>query len=194
MGSLIALAFIVLLVAMFLVIKYCKNKALKIGLAVFIGLLTLYTVMFSVDYIRIVSFKKPVFVIPWGADGMGEYFGQTYRGLGYEIDMATFKIGDRVIYTQMMMAMFNRVIVVDITSEDNFTIVDETESSDQALEFIHEDNHYRYYLTASKSEAVFIVFVDGERMSVREALAENSFSWGRLLVQRYPDMFYSEPR
>ena len=71
--------FSLLLIAMFLVIKYCK-KRLKLVLYALIVLLTIYSVILSIDINRVESFREPIFNIGWYEE-TGEV---EYRGLGYK--------------------------------------------------------------------------------------------------------------
>ncbi len=71
--------FILLLIAMLLVVKFCK-KTLKTVLAIIIILATLYTVILSIDINRVESFRTPIFNIGWYEEtGLIEYKGIGYR-------------------------------------------------------------------------------------------------------------------
>ena len=50
-----------LLIAMVLVVKFCK-KTLKIVLSIIIILATIYSVMISIDINRVESFREPIFI------------------------------------------------------------------------------------------------------------------------------------
>lgn len=97
-----------LLVAMVLVVKFCK-KTLKLVLSILILLVTLYCVIISIDINRVESFREPIFVIPVNtADdgGSGEY-----RGLGYKVIMEveiTAEYGKKI--KQIEMYMFDKCI------------------------------------------------------------------------------------
>lgn len=68
-----------LLVAMVLVVKFCK-KTLKILLSISIILATLYCVIISIDINRVESFREPIFNIGWYEEtGLIEYKGIGYR-------------------------------------------------------------------------------------------------------------------
>lgn len=68
-----------LLIAMVLVVKFCK-KTLKIVLSIMIILATLYSVMISIDINRVESFREPIFNIGWYEEtGLIEYKGIGYR-------------------------------------------------------------------------------------------------------------------
>ncbi len=70
--------FALLLIAMVLVVKFCK-KPLKIVLSIIIILATLYSVMISIDISRVESFREPIFNI-----GNSEETGTIeYKGIGY---------------------------------------------------------------------------------------------------------------
>ena len=71
--------FLLLLIAMFLVVKFCK-KTLKIILSIMIILATLYSVVISIDINRVESFREPIFNIGWYEEtGLIEYKGIGYR-------------------------------------------------------------------------------------------------------------------
>ena len=71
--------FVLLLIAMFLVVKFCK-KTLKIILSIMIILATLYSVVISIDINRVESFREPIFNIGWYEEtGLIEYKGIGYR-------------------------------------------------------------------------------------------------------------------
>lgn len=71
--------FILLLIAMLLVVKFCK-KTLKIVLSIIIILATIYSVMLSIDMNRVNSFREPIFNVGWYEEtGMIEYKGLGYR-------------------------------------------------------------------------------------------------------------------
>ena len=71
--------FSLLLIAMILVVKFCK-KRLKVVLSALIVLITIYCVMLSVDMKRVESFREPIFNIGWYEEtGIIEYKGLGYR-------------------------------------------------------------------------------------------------------------------
>ena len=68
-----------LLIAMVLVVKFCK-KTLKIILSLIIILAILYSVIISIDINRVESFREPIFNIGWYEEtGLIEYKGLGYR-------------------------------------------------------------------------------------------------------------------
>lgn len=95
-----------LLVAMVLVVKFCK-KTLKIVLSIIIILATIYSVMISVDINRVESFREPIFAINKQENDLSMKT-KIYKGLGYEIreikDVTTGKT------IQMEMYMFDKCI------------------------------------------------------------------------------------
>lgn len=71
--------FILLIIAMLLVIKFCK-KTIKIVLSIIIILIALYCVIISVDMNRVNSFRETIFNIGWYEEtGLIEYKGIGYR-------------------------------------------------------------------------------------------------------------------
>lgn len=95
-----------LLIAMILVVKFCK-KTLKIVLSTIIILATIYSVMISIDINRVESFRKPIFAINKEETDLSMKT-KIYIGLGYEIreveDVTTGKI------IRMEMYMFDKCI------------------------------------------------------------------------------------
>ena len=81
--------FVLLLIAMLLVVRFCK-KTLKIVLLIIIILATLYSVIISIDINRVESFREPIFNIGWYEEtGLIEYKGLGYKTIvkyGYDIN------------------------------------------------------------------------------------------------------------
>ena len=98
--------FIILLLAMFLVIKFCK-KTLKIVLSIVIVIVTLYCVILSVDMNRVYSFRNPIFNISWHEEtGLIEY-----KGIGYiTIVKYGYTNNNEKKITSIEMYMFNKCI------------------------------------------------------------------------------------
>ncbi len=98
--------FILLIIAMLLVVKFCK-KTLKIVLSIIIVLVTLYCIVISVDMNRVNSFREPIFTIVKQED---DFSMKTiiYQGLGYEVRMIKDVTTDKTI--QIEMYMFNKCI------------------------------------------------------------------------------------
>ena len=82
--------FIILLLAMFLVIKFCK-KTLKIVLSIIIVIVTLYCIILSIDISRVDSFREPVFAIKLKETDL-TYKTIVYQGLGYKVNIKTRKV------------------------------------------------------------------------------------------------------
>ncbi len=98
--------FILLIIAMLLVAKFCK-KTLKIILSILIILATLYCVMLSIDINRVESFKEPIFNISWYEEtGLIEY-----NGLGYKtIVKYGYNDNNEKKITSIEMYMFDKFI------------------------------------------------------------------------------------
>ena len=77
--------FILLIIAMLLVLKFCK-KTLKIVLAIIIVLVTLYCIIIYVDMNRVNNHREPIFAVITKED---DYSMKTiiYQGLGYKVKM-----------------------------------------------------------------------------------------------------------
>lgn len=59
---------------------------------------------------------------------------------------------------------------------DMFEIVDESESCDDALEYLYEDEDNIYYLPCIKSDKVFLKYPDGKMLTLKDALIRNDIS------------------
>ena len=99
--------FILLIIAMLLVVKFCK-KTLKIVLSIIIILVTLYCIIISIDMNRVSSFREPIFAIVKQEDD-SSMKTIIYQGLGYEVRMIKDVTTDKTI--QVEMYMFNKCIV-----------------------------------------------------------------------------------
>ena len=61
------------------------NKSLKAVLKIVIILISLWVIIFAIDFMRCASFKMPIFVVPGEtADDGGS---GTYYGLGYKVEV-----------------------------------------------------------------------------------------------------------
>ncbi len=93
--------------------------------------------------------------------------------------------------------MFGKVIaggVQDIVINDTFSIVDETDICATALDLIYEDEYFTYSFSCLKRDSVFIVLTNGTKISVKDALLDSSVNWGRLITEKYPEMFIIEAK
>ena len=102
--------FILLILAMLLVVKFCK-KTLKIVLSVIIILVTLYCIVISVDMNMVSSLREPIFAIVKQEDD-SSMKTIIYQGLGYEVKMIKDVTNDKTI--QIEMYMFNKCIAGSI--------------------------------------------------------------------------------
>lgn len=98
--------FILLIIAMLLVVKFCK-KTLKIVLSIIIILTTLYCIVISVDMNRVNSFREPIFTISSELRDYENYSKEIYKGLGYRIEID--KVENQKIIS-ITMYFFNKVI------------------------------------------------------------------------------------
>ncbi len=84
-------------------------------------------------------------------------------------------------------------IVLPINKSNNdFKIVDETGVCATALETIYEDEHYRYNLGCLSSSTVFVVFNNGEKITMKKALNEKKITLADLIKKNYT--LYYEPK
>lgn len=102
--------FVLLIIAMLLVIKFCK-KTLKIVLSIIIVLVALYCIIISADMNRVNSFREPIFAIVKQED---DFSMKTiiYQRLGYEVKMIKDVTNDKTIKVEMY--MFNKCIAGSI--------------------------------------------------------------------------------
>lgn len=103
--------FILLLIAMLLVIRFCK-KILKKVLTIILIIITLYCVIISIDINRVESFREPIFNI--------SYYEETglieYKGLGYKtVVKYGYNSNDEKEIISIEMYMFNKLIAASIT-------------------------------------------------------------------------------
>lgn len=98
--------FILLIIAMLLVIKFCK-KTTKIVLSIIIVLVTLYCIIISVDMNRVNSLREPIFAIVKQEDD-SSMKTIVYQGLGYEVKMIKDVTEDKTVKVEMY--MFNKCI------------------------------------------------------------------------------------
>ncbi len=98
--------FILLIIAMLLVIKFCK-KTMKIVLSIIIVLITLYCIVISVDMNRVNSLREPIFAIVKQEDD-SSMKTIVYQGLGYEVKMIKDVTEDKTVKVEMY--MFNKCI------------------------------------------------------------------------------------
>jgi len=95
-----------LLIAMVLVVKFCK-KTLKIVLSIIIILATLYSVIISIEMNRVESFREPIFAISSELKDYEDYSKEVYKGLGYRIEIDRVENQKTISST---MYFFNKVI------------------------------------------------------------------------------------
>ncbi len=102
--------FVLLLIAMLLVVKFCK-KTVKIVLSIIIILAVLYCMVISVDISRVNSFREPIFAISSELRDYENYSKEVYKGLGYKIEIDKAQNQKIVSIT---MYFFNKVIAAAI--------------------------------------------------------------------------------
>jgi energy-coupling factor transporter transmembrane protein EcfT len=109
-GTLIMIGiFALLILSIFLIVKYCK-KTLKLVLLPIIGLLILYFTVLYIDMSRVNSLHRPIFVWEPTADvGTNEV---SFQGIGYKVIVEYFEDGRIEAVT---MYMFDKVIAAAIT-------------------------------------------------------------------------------
>lgn len=98
--------FVLLIIAMLLVVKFCK-KTLKRILVILLVLITLYCVVLSIDMNRTYTMEKPIFAISSELKDYKDYSQEVYKGLGYRVEMNLVK-NHKIISSTMY--LFNKVI------------------------------------------------------------------------------------
>jgi len=138
------------------------------------------------DYLKVKENKKPLFVIASKkrVDNQKIFYGIGYKVVECYLDN-TFHIG---FYNMKNRCPFNSI--------DDFIITDENEICASALEFIYEDENYKYYFPCLKSNTVFIEFADGQRVSVNQILNNPSLFPITIyeIIKKDPDLFYKEEK
>ena len=168
--------FIILGVLFFILGKHVKKKSFKNISLVVVSLLTLWTIIFTVDINRTNSLKEPIFARENGYMGsMTKYNGLVYK-IGLEKNYATKQI------SQSQMTIWGQLVAGRIDDFLNdFTIVDETKICDDALEEIYRDDNYIYYLPCIQSATIFLKYDNDEKISVKEALDDQKVSIDMLI-------------
>ena len=108
--------FIILLLAMLLVIKFCK-KTLKIVLSIIIVIVTLYCIILSIDMNRVNSFREPVFAIKM-QETDSTYKTIIYQGLGYKVNIEKDVTQENNPIIKIEMYMFNKCILGAIANHN----------------------------------------------------------------------------
>ena len=86
------------------------------------------------------------------------------------------------------------MIIEQQTGIKLFVIYDYSESCDEELELVYENNDSKYYFSCIKSDKVFIEFkTTNLKITVKEALVNNNITIDEL-TQKYPDLFYVETK
>ena len=93
--------FILLIIVMLIVVKFCK-KTFKIVLSIIIILVTLYCIVISIDMNRVSSFRELIFAIVKQEDD-SPMKTIIYQGLGYEVRMIKDVTTDKTIQVEMYM-------------------------------------------------------------------------------------------
>jgi beta-lactamase regulating signal transducer with metallopeptidase domain len=70
------------------------------------------------------------------------------------------------------------------------TIEEWNGGADQALELIFEDDYYEYYLSSIRSDRIMLTFESGERVSLKDALAQGKINMEDLMLNGL--QFYKE--
>ena len=109
--------YVLLIIAMLLVIKFCK-KVLKVILSSIVIILAIYCVIVSIDISRVNSLRAPIFcysvqsTADGSFEGMYEKHTETYYGLGYRV---VNNINENNAVISSTMYMFNKVLAGAIT-------------------------------------------------------------------------------
>ena len=105
-GAYMLVIFVVLLIAIFLVFRYCKKKT-KIILSSILILTTVYFTILSIDANRVSRLEKPLFTISSEMQEYKDYTKQIYKGLGYKVEI---EMADNQQIIKSTMYMFGKVI------------------------------------------------------------------------------------
>jgi len=77
-----------------------------------------------------------------------------------------------------------------------YNIIDETESCDEALELIYEDDDYQYYFPCMQSDTVFIKFTTEQiKMTLKEAIEGNYIEFEEIYEKYHTNFsFYKKAK
>lgn len=144
-----------------------KNKKLKIliiiAIILFIGI-----IVFLIDYNQVKHGKLPLFA--YSFDIYKDGGSREYYGLGYKVLKCNTLIGDKTIKIglyNMDYSCKNNSLSIDTS---DFKIIDETEICAEALEQFYEDEDNIYYYNCIRSATTFVKFVDGTKMTIKDAV------------------------
>lgn len=144
-----------------------KNKKIKFLIIISIILFTLITFI-AIDFSRVKNGKKPLFVL--SANVYIDGGSKEYYGLGYKVLKCNTLIGDKSIKIGTYNMKYScKTSLLSIDTSD-FEVIDETEMCAQALEQFYEDDDNVYYFNCIKSATTFVKFVDGTKMTIKDAV------------------------
>jgi len=98
-----------------------------------------------------------------------------------------FTIGIAILFLLISLAGCveenNNVVVPDEPPSSIRVTIEEWqgESADE-LEFIYEDDNYRYYLSSIRSDKIMLIFENGEQFSLKEAISQQNISIDDLIL------------
>lgn len=160
------------------------TKRKNVILIIILSAIALFFINGNIDYSRVKNGKPPILSIPIRKDSNGDI--SMWLGFGYSIgkchndspnsDDGKYKV-NILSLSYVCISSFD----VDIASPGDYTIIDKTKECDQALEEIERDYKYIYYLDCIKSNTVFLVYENGDKISVNDALATNRVSINELI-------------
>ncbi len=90
------------------------KKAKKIFIGILIGLLLIWGSIFTTDFIRVSTFREPIFVI--ASETADDGGSGIYRGLGYKVKVEKFIDAEHgTVLSSVEMTVFGKVVAAAIT-------------------------------------------------------------------------------
>ena len=76
-----------------------------------------------------------------------------------------------------------------IGDANSYTIVDESDKCDSALDEIARDDMYIYYFSCKKSDKVYLIFGDGTKVKIKEAVKSKKVTIDELYLKLKKEIF-----
>lgn len=150
------------------------SKRKKVILILIISAIALFFINGNIDYSRVKNGKPPILSIPIRKD--------LWLGLGYSVGKCQ-NDADEIYKINILSLSYSCVsnFNVDVIGPGDFTIIDKTKNCDTALEEIARDWKYIYYLDCVKSKTIFLLYENGSKITVDDALKTNRVTIHQLI-------------
>lgn len=131
---------------------------------IIIAFILIIGILVFTDYFRFKNNKSPLFCVNNATYNYKDGHVNTCIGFGYKV-VSYNRVS---INKKEFMPIWSKIKNPNLNS--NYILVDETEMCATALEKIYEEGIYVYYLPCIQSEAIFLKYEDGTKISVKDAL------------------------